>query len=78
MELGIYEDGEIETEGDVPDSELPDGAELAEPESGSEDEDLHRKKTSRRLMKNRQNQAALQKTQNKLKKKRLTKNNIIV
>ena len=33
------EDGEIETEGDVPDSELPDDAELAEPESGSEDED---------------------------------------
>ena len=33
------EDGEIETEGDVPDSELPDDAELAEPESSSENED---------------------------------------
>ncbi len=38
------EDGEIETQGDVPDSELPDDAEVVEPESskpvsGSKDED---------------------------------------
>lgn len=31
------EDGEIETQGDVPDSELPDGADLAEPDSSSEE-----------------------------------------
>lgn len=33
------EDGEIETEGDVPEGELPEDADLAEPEDSGEDED---------------------------------------
>ena len=33
------EDGEIETEGDVPEGELPEDADLAEPENSGEDED---------------------------------------